>query len=245
MRCFIVGDNKSFSREARNIRKQANRRIARLEKVLNDEKTTSRNREWARRQIADIRQAQNESKLSMNIRGHRYTQTIEQAMTGLKNLKTLVSEIEPRFTLEGDNFEVTQRELNRASVNLPSIYTKNEVKIFYRATQKIWQKKDVDVHERNEAILNYYNEIRMQNKLAPVNLNQIVDAVLKVNKEIKEQLELEPEKPMTEEQEERYSEAQKGDTADHSKNSPIDAAPVQDVRDAMEELFLQPNPLMI
>lgn len=50
--------------------------------------------------------------------------------------------------------QATQIEINRASVNQESAYTKSQVQIFYRATQRAWQNKPLS--QRNEAILAYY-----------------------------------------------------------------------------------------
>lgn len=245
MRYFNVANNREFSREARNVRRQINRRIKRLETIVNDSKATVRNRQWAEREIRDLEQVKNESKLSMNIRGHRYTQTLEQAMAGLERMKAKAKEIGPRFTLEGDSFEITQRELNRASVNAPSVYTKKETRIFYRVTQKIWQREGIGEHDRNEAILNYYNSIRKENGLTPISLDQIVDVVLNENKKFEEMQNAEPNESMDEEQQEKYNEAQKNDNSDYDKTSPIAETAVQHVRDAMEEIFILPNPTEI
>lgn len=52
---------------------------------------------------------------------------------------------------------ITQEDINQASLRVPTQetpYTKTQVQIFYRATQKAWQNAPLD--KRNEAIMSYY-----------------------------------------------------------------------------------------
>ena len=65
----------------------------------------------------------------------------------------------------------TQNQLNAASAkDKASIYTAEDVKIFYRATQKLWQ--DVPIAQRNEVILQ---------KSGYENLSDLVADVLAAN----------------------------------------------------------------
>lgn len=130
-------------------------------------------------------------------------------------LERLNERVEATTIYTGDRrraFKVTQSELNKASVGLPSQYTKAEAKIFYKATQKAWQRAGVTEHNRNEAILEYYGR---------TNLAAFVKEVLDINELAIKASEMRTNEDMTEEQRKEYDEAQRRDNEDSEKGSPI------------------------
>ena len=225
--------------QAEQLRRKGQRRIERLEAVLRTEKTSSRVSNWAKQQISEIRSAMQGTR-QYSKSGKRYKSKSQNYIKGqISRLDAVVKEVAPRYTVAGDSFEVTQRELNKASVKAPSIYTKAETQVFYRATQKVWQQEGVSDQNRNEAILDYYNSIRRQNGLSPLRLDEIVDYVLEANNRIKQMQELEPEE-LTEEQQEFYDDAGAIDNEDADSNSAgtIGQAVVNSIRDAMSDLLV-------
>lgn len=230
--------------QAQQLRRKGQRRIERLEAVLKTEKTSSRVANWAKQHISEIRSAMQGTR-QYSKTGKRYKSKSQNYIKGqISRLEAAVKEVAPRYTVAGDSFEVTQRELNRASVKAPSIYTKTEAQLFYRVTQKIWQREGIGEHDRNQAILDYYNSIRKQNGLSPLRLDEIVDYVLNANKRLAQMQEINPQYDLTEEQQEFYDEAGAIDNADSEAGSPagIGQIVVQGIQDALEDLFVVPDP---
>lgn len=231
---------------AKELRAYGERRVARLQKQLATGQGTKRTREWMRNQIKEIKSAiQGTRQYSKT--GKRYkSKTQGYIAKQMTRLAKAVSEVAPKYTVSGDSFEVTQRELNRASVNAPSVYTKTEAKLFYRVTQKIWQREGVGEHDRNETILNYYNSIRRENGLSPMRLDEIVDYVLNANQRAKQLQFVSPSEPMDLEAEEFYKQAGAIDNADMEAGSPpgISQMVVNAIQDALEDLFVVPEPTL-
>lgn len=214
------------------------RRVKRLQSELEAGHGTQRTREWMRNQIKEINSAiQGTRQYSKS--GKRYkSKTQNYIAKQVTRLARAVNDVAPRYTVSGDSFEVTQRELRRASVNLPAAYTKKEVQIFYRATQKIWQQEGVNPNRRNEAILDHYNAIRQQNNLSPLRLDELIDYVLKATEVAQRQQTIDPSDYMTDEETEAFNAAQREDNADADAGSPpgIGQAIVNDIQDALNSL---------
>ena len=232
--------------QADQLRRKGQRRIERLQAVLKAEDTPERIRNWASRQVREIKSAiQGTRQYSKT--GKRYkSKTVNYIKGQISRLEAAVKEVAPKYTVAGDSFEVTQRELNRASVKLPSIYTKPEVQTFYQATQRIWQRENVGEHNRNEAILDYYNSIRKENGLSPLRLDQIVDYVLKANDKVRKAQKIKASDIVNSEAMEFY-EASIGDNMDgsYNSNSAATTLAIQGIRDALENLLVLPNPLAV
>ena len=224
--------------QAEMLRKKGKRRVERLEAVLKSENTTQRVRNWAKQQISEIKSAMQGTR-QYSTTGKRYKSKSQAYIKGqISRLEVAVAKVAPRYTITGDTFEVTQRELNKASVGLPSAYTKEEVKVFYRVTQRIWQREGIGEHNRNQAIMDYYNSIREENGLSPLRFDEIVDYVMNENKRVTEQMGLLPSQELTPEQAELYEEAQSADSEDYDKTSPTSEIVVAQIRDAMENLLV-------
>ena len=236
----------SIGYQAGLLRKQGQRRVERLEAVIKAEDTPQRTRNWAKAQVREIKSAMQGTR-QYSKSGKRYKSKSQKYIKGqIDRLTAAVKEVAPRYTVAGDSFEVTQRELNRAMVKVPSVYTKTEAQLFYRVTQKIWQREGVGRHNRNEAILNYYNSIRRENGLSPLRLDEIVDYVLNANQRAKQLQFVSPSEPMDSEAEEFYNEAGAIDNADMEAGSPpgISQMVVNAIQDALEDLFVFPDPTL-
>lgn len=228
------------------LRRQGQRRVERLEAVIKAGDTPQRIRNWAKKQVREIKSAMQGTR-QYSKSGKRYKSKSQKYIKGqIDRLTAAIKEVAPRYTVAGDSFEVTQRELNRASVNAPSVYTKTEVQLFYRVTQKIWQRAGVGEHDRNEAILNYYNSIRRENGLSPMRLDEIVEYVLNANQRAKQLQFINPSEPMDLEAQEFYNEAGAIDNADMEAGSPpgISQMVVNAIQDALEDLFVLPEPTL-
>lgn len=231
--------------QAEQLRRKGQRRIERLEAVFKAGDTPERIKNWAKNTIREIKSAMQGTR-QYSKSGKRYkSKSANYIKKQISRLDAAVKEVAPRYTVAGDSFEVTQRELNRASVKAPSIYTKSEVQTFYHATQKIWQKEGVGEHNRNEAILDYFNSKRKQNGLSPMRLDQIVDYVLNANKQVQLRVsKIESYGEYDMEAIEFYSQSMiDGGDGDYDSNSASTAEAIQGIRDAFNDLFVLPNPL--
>ena len=127
--------------------------------------------------------------------------------------------------------KVAQIEINKASVgDKSSRFTKEEIQIFYRATQPAWQREGVLVSERNEAILEYYGRS---------DLGKLVQEVSELNKIALRVSEIMPEEEMTEEQAERY--ANEPDVLEEKPSPPTYQQAVSDYLDRLRSYVISPE----
>lgn len=233
-----------ISREGRNLRKQAARRMKDLARISENENESESMRSWARQQYADI----NEASATSTIRG----KSTSEARQAVSNLQNAIEVSDENMDTLGRSFRATQHQLNLGSSKLTaSVYSETDVHIFYRATQKIWQRGDVDEHARNEAIVAYFNDVRYEKGLSPLRLDEIVDYVLQGNEVIQRALAMDPEEvesELTDEEYAFYEAYMNSDNDDVGHTSPasgIDNAVVSGIREALDELFVLPNPTAI
>lgn len=184
--------------------------------------------------------------------GKRYkTKTEKYIGQQMSRLARAVKEVKPTYVAKNDPFErsfwMTQQQLNMASADKPSVYSQTEAKLLYRVTQKIWQKKGIKNQDRNEEILEYFNSVRRANNLPMITLTDLVDYILKANERFKDTQEVNPEEDMDDEETKKFNEAQKADNSDSPVGSPpgIGQAVVNAIQDALEDLFILPDPLKI
>lgn len=236
---------------AGQLRKQGQRRIERLQQTIKDSSVTKSTREWAREQIKEIKSAMQGTRMYSK-EGKRYkSKTAKYIGQQMSRLARAVSEVKPTYVAKNDPFErsfwMTQQQLNMASADKPSVYTQTEAKLLYRVTQKIWQQKGVASGDRNEEILEYYNSIRRKNNLPMITLTELVDYVLKANERFKDMQEVNPDEDMDDEEKRKFEEAAQADNSDAAKGSPqgIGQAVVNSIQDALEDLFILPDPLKI
>lgn len=230
---------------AKAARDKGYRRIARLQKYIDDAYSGQRMRDWAKAQIKEInsaiqgtRQYSKEGKRYKSKSSGYISKQIDRLKAAVEAVPALLKPTSP------NSFMVTQRELNMASVNAPSTYTQTEAKLFYRATQFIWQQEGVSEHERNTAILDYVNAERVKAGLDTVSLSQIVDYVLNQNEKAKKIQELQPQIEMSEEERELYAKAGAFDNEDAMQGSPpgVMTAQINFIRDSFENLFTKLKP---
>ena len=128
---------------------------------------------------------------------------------------------------------IAKQQLNLAS-SRPSLeasksggkigeYSFIEKSVFFKATQRAWNRADVSENERIEAILNYYNT---------QDLEQLIRDVLDANRDVintYDRLEREIEmSSLSEEELEAYTQLLAGDKTDEDSTSPIYLYEVKD-----------------
>jgi hypothetical protein len=69
----------------------------------------------------------------------------------------------------------------RSQDGASSVYTREQVSVFYAVTRNIWEKPGIKVEDRNAAVLQYFNEERMLKGLKPVTLEDIMNEVVARN----------------------------------------------------------------
>ena len=232
------------------LRRQGYRRIDQLNQIINDKTITKSKREWAREQKREIRSAIQGTRMYSKT-GKRYKKTEKYIGQQMVRLANAISGVKPRYNAKNDPFErsfwMTQQQLNMASAGKPSVYSKTEAKLLYRVTQKIWQKEGVSIQDRNQEILEHFNSIRRQNNLSMITFDDLVQYIIKANERFKDIQEVNPEKDMDDEEKEKFNQAQKSDNSDAPVGSPpgIGQSVVNAIEDALEDLFILPDPLKI
>lgn len=250
----------SLSYYTAQLRDMGDRRIARLRRAL-ETATTDRTRSWIKSQIKEIKSASQGTRSINPKTGKRYkTKTEDYIASQGVRLAKAIAKIPQLYTAKRDTFKVTQQQLNLASVSAPSVYTKNEVKIFYRTTQEMWEeaerewvKKNPDGNvekdfNRNEAILDAYNREREANGLSPLQLDEIVQAVLDKNEKATkiaavDDADFDDSDPESV----AFREAQQQDNEDGDAGSPpgVGQKLVNEIRDSLKKLFTTPDPTQI
>ena len=170
--------------DARNLREKAERRIAALKK----QKKAAQSKEYKKQLQRDIRRLQDaaRSTRTYSTKTGKRMHTAEQASKGIAKLKSLVEEF-PLLGVEKRNrsFALRLNLAKNSSLQGPtrnagstlgeemSGLTSDEVKVFYRATQHVWDNGKVPIEKRNEAIEAHYNEL-----IGTRDLQRIFDYVL-------------------------------------------------------------------
>lgn len=167
----------SLAEQAGRQRRTAKRRIARLEKEIN--KTSSDSERLFFRQQIDVLREQIQRTYQRNPLTNKATgfdkDSIRMAVQNLKR-QNITSAL-GTSNQQRKNF-LTSQELNRAMSYhfigpTQSEFTREEVSIFYRATQEAWEGLPSSA-DRNRAILEYYGQ---------TDLRSFVNAVLEQNRE--------------------------------------------------------------
>ena len=172
---------------ADNARKQGQRRIKQLDKIISDSNTTQRLREWANNTKREITCAMQGTRRYSKT-GKRYkSKTDKYIESQISRLQSAIEKVIPNLstksTLKEERINAfTQSQINKAKIKgVPSIYTAAEVSVFYRATQNIWQKEGVALEERNEVILREINERRLMKGLSRVTLRDVMEHIVQSN----------------------------------------------------------------
>ena len=170
--------------DARNLREKAERRIAALKK----QKKAAQSKEYKKQLQRDIRRLQDaaRSTRTYSTKTGKRMRTAEQVSKGIAKLTSLVEEF-PLLGVEKRNrsFALRLNLAKNSSLQGPtrnagstlgeemSGLTSDEVKVFYRATQHVWDNGKVPIEKRNEAIEAHYNEL-----IGTRDLQRIFDYVL-------------------------------------------------------------------
>ena len=170
--------------EARNLRDKAERRIAALKK----QKKAAQSKEYKKQLQRDIRRLQDAARSTRTYSTNtgKRMRTAEQVSKGIAKLKSLVEEF-PLLGVEKRNrsFALRLNLAKNSSLQGPtrnagstlgeemSGLTSDEVKVFYRATQHVWDNGKVPIEKRNEAIEAHYKEL-----IGTRDLQRIFDYVL-------------------------------------------------------------------
>lgn len=170
--------------DARNLREKAERRIAALKK----QKKAAQSKEYKKQLQRDIRRLQDaaRSTRTYSTKTGKRMRTAEQVSKGIAKLNSLVEEF-PLLGVEKRNrsFALRLNLAKNSSLQGPtrnagstlgeemSGLTSDEVKVFYRATQHVWDNGKVPIEKRNEAIEAHYKEL-----IGTRDLQRIFDYVL-------------------------------------------------------------------
>ena len=170
--------------DARNLREKAKRRIAALKK----QKKAAQSKEYKKQLQRDIRRLQDaaRSTRTYSTKTGKRIHTAEQVSKGIAKLKSLIEEfpllgVEKRnrsFALrlnlaKNSSLQGPTRNAGRTLGEEMSGLTSDEVKVFYRATQHVWDNGKVPVEKRNEAIEAHYKKL-----IGTRDLQRIFDYVL-------------------------------------------------------------------
>lgn len=243
----MATNNKRISSLTRSIRKKFERRKRDLlNNVINSDKTSGKAKQWARNTIQQMELLSEASKLAWNEGGKRHTRSRKEVGAAIRESLSVLDLVQPKFTYEGNANEITRVELNKGKIkSAVSIYTAEEVAVFYKSTQRIWQQEGISNDKKNEAIMAYVNGPRVANGQAPMSLEEIVSYVLQNNKRALNMLKLNPRALDGYEDEELYAKAQQSDNEDHHETSPIFSGQkvINYIRDQIERLYTMPDPL--
>lgn len=178
---------------ARNIRRQLDTRIAQFRRAMDSTKSDILTQGYKQR-IASLEEAKKGTYVTaQNEAGKRVQRSDEQITEGIQAASRELMSTRFASNRGRRNMASTQAQLNAASVNAESMYTKEEVRVFYRATQKAWQREGVSLKDRNVAILEYYGY---------ENLSELVSDILALNRHALEKAKLTPQEDLTPEQKE-------------------------------------------
>ena len=223
-------------------RKMGERRIKRLDAAIAGENTPQRVREWAKAQKKEIQSAMQGTRQYAKD-GHRYkTKNESYIRKQLDRLTSAVEKVVPNYTPPRDTFASTQQQMNLASTRLTeksSIYTREEVKLFYRIHQDLWFKPGVREQDRNKAILDALNEKRKEQGLSPISLAQAMEATINANKQALEMQKPDPRKRLDEFSRRAYEMAAKYDTDDGDRGSSTDYSLLNLISDSFNAILNQ------
>lgn len=163
------------------LRRTAKRRIARLQKEI-ERSSSDRERSLFMTQIEGLREEIGRTYIRNPYTKQATGYTEDQRKIAKQNLMRA-----NQFTRIGQGSQkrrnfLIQQELNLAEKRdfigpTQSRYTKEEVNIFYAATQEAWQGLS-PAQDRNRAIIEYYKE---KGAISSDSLEEIVDLVLSIN----------------------------------------------------------------
>lgn len=220
-------DKRVRTNVARNLRRQLERRIARTERIKEQYSEGSALRTSYEKKIERLQEAKNNTyTISRTDEGKRVVKSDREITKGLQEASKEL--VRSRYLTERGlrNMASTQMQLNAASVENVSEFTQAEVKIFFKATQRAWQREGVSVKDRIPAILEYYGY---------ENLSELVSDILTLNQEAVRNSEIFYEEELTKEQKESLANEQDVKEAQQSPTYLADVIPMAEAS-GLEEL---------
>ena len=157
--------------KARNLRRKAERRIAALNKQIK-EASNNNVKEHLQKSIERMHEAIQGTRTYSKETGKRI-RTAAQVKAGMKALEELVDNIpllsigvkkrNRAFTMRinmasNKSFQGPTRNPEKTLGEEMAGITSDEVQAFYRATQRVWDKPNIDVENRNDAIISHYKK---------------------------------------------------------------------------------------
>lgn len=157
--------------KARNLRRKAERRIAALKK----QKKEATNKEVKKQLQRDIKRMQDAVRgtRTYSTKTGKRIHTSAQVQRGIEKLEALVEKV-PLLSIgvkkRNNSFKMRMNMASNSSLQGPTRnpekmlgeemagITSDEVQAFYRATQRVWDKPNIDVENRNDAIISHYKK---------------------------------------------------------------------------------------
>lgn len=187
----------TFATIARNIRRQADTRLAQLESMA-----ASAKNEFVRQGIQqriNLIQEAKEGTYINNASGKRIAgRTEADRRASLQKLASQLASTRYATAKGRRNLASTEMQLNLASVKEESsLFTEAEARIVYAATTNAWAREGISTSERNEAMLEYYGY---------ESFSELVADILAINVKAVEKSKRRPKERLTEEQKEALGE---------------------------------------
>lgn len=144
------------------------------------------------------------------------------------------------FQTQNETFAYEARMASNKETQHASIYTKEQVDIFYRTFQRVWEGGEPS--SRNEAILSYVNDtIRIPRGELPLSLFEIMDKVLQANELALSAQVADPADVEDLDDYIRYDTLTGFDNEASDKTSPIMGTTIYAVRDNLDALLTMPK----
>lgn len=192
------------AREADKLRKRAKRAKARLERDLSSGKIAagSQKAKTAQRLISGLEKNISQSYATRG-KTREYTQKAEQALAKGSEISQRLKP-QPKADLTARRNKLMEVKLNEATKsNGFSTISKDEARMFYRATQKLWSGKGLSKEEYNTAIVKGLGASDLQEAYSMVMNDPKVKAALERMRNVSEDIE-----GYTDENEDFYEDAE-------------------------------------
>lgn len=212
---------------ARLSRAKGKRTIERLNKIIGNPKSSSGQKLVAKATSEQIKQAINETYIGRKQLTGKQLQAVRIASA---NIESLVAGSKIATGRYGAANLATQFQLNLATkrysgadaalerASNPSVYSREEVKTFYRVTQSIWQNQDgtpTDTAQINKRIMKYFRTASLETAFKRAMSNPSVKHALEIAEG-----KIDQNANLTDEQRKFYERAESIDNEQDSQRSP-------------------------
>lgn len=212
---------------ARLSRIKGKRTIERLGKIISNPKSSAGQKLVAKATSEQIKKAINNTYLGRKPLTGKQLQAVKMATA---NIESLVAGSKIATGKYGAANLATQFQLNLATkryngadaalerASNPSMYSREQVKIFYRVTQSIWQNQDgtpTDTSQINKRIMKYFHTASLETAFERAMSNPSVKLALEIAEG-----KIDQNSNLTEEQRKFYERAESADNEQDSQRSP-------------------------